>query len=92
MPNIKAKKKHVLTSKLRHDRNKAGKSELRTFIKKARAEKENITSDKILENAVIKTTIIKLDKAASKGIIHKNKAARLKSRLSRQVSKISNAS
>lgn len=76
MPNIKSAKKRVLVAKARNDRNKAAKTELRTAIKKARA--DEATAE------VIKTASVKLDKAAGKGLIHKNKAARLKSRLAKK--------
>lgn len=76
MPNIKSAKKRVLTSKARTDANKAAKSALRTSIKKARAEGADVE--------VIKAASIKVDKAAGKGLIHKNKAARLKSQLAKK--------
>ena len=75
MPNIKSAKKRVLVSKDRNDRNKAAKSELKTTLKKARAEGAGADA--------IKAADIALDKAAGKGYIHKNKAARLKSRLAK---------
>ena len=77
VPNIKSAKKRVLVAKVRNDRNKAAKSELRTIIKKARAEDAGADA--------VKAADIALDKAAGKGFIHKNKAARLKSRLAKKV-------
>lgn len=77
VPNIKSAKKRVLVAKVRNDRNKAAKSELRTIIKKARAEGAGADA--------VKAADIALDKAAGKGYIHKNKAARLKSRLAKKV-------
>lgn len=79
MPNNNSAKKRVLVSKLRNDRNKAAKSELKTIMKNAKA--ENASSEAKL------VAIKKLDKAAGKGLIHKNKAARLKS----QIAKTQNA-
>lgn len=76
MPNIKSAKKRVLVAKVRNDRNKAAKTELRTVIKKARADEATAET--------IKAASVKLDKAAGKGLIHKNKAARLKSRLAKK--------
>ncbi len=76
MPNIKSAKKRVLVAKLRNERNKAAKTELKTVLKKARA--EDATAE------AVKTAAIKLDKSAGKGLIHKNKAARLKSRLAKK--------
>ena len=76
MPNIKSAKKRVLISKARNEANKAAKSALRTSIRKARA--EGAGAD------VIKAASVNVDKAAGKGLIHKNKAARLKSQLAKK--------
>ena len=76
MPNIKSAKKRVLVSQNRAEANKAAKSALRTAIKKARAEDADA--------AVIKAAVVSVDKAAGKGLIHKNKAARLKSQLAKK--------
>ncbi len=75
MPNIKSAKKRVLVAKVRNDRNKAAKTELKTVLKKARAEGAAPEAKKC--------AVIALDKAAGKGYIHKNKAARIKSRLAK---------
>ena len=75
MPNIKSAKKRVLVAKVRSDRNKAAKTELKTILKRARA--EEATAD------AVKTAAVTLDKAAGKGLIHKNKAARIKSQLAK---------
>ena len=76
MPNIKSAKKRVLIAKARNEANKAAKSTLRTSIKKARAEEADA--------AAIKAAVVSVDKAAGKGLIHKNKAARLKSQLAKK--------
>lgn len=76
MPNIKSAEKRVLVAKVRNARNKAAKTELKTVLKRARA--EGAAAD------AVKTANIALDKAAGKGYIHKNKAARLKSRLAKK--------
>ena len=76
MANIKSAKKRVLVSRVRRDRNKARRTELRTRLKKARAEGSSA--------AEIKVAAVTVDRAASKGIIHKNKAARLKSQLAKK--------
>ena len=76
MPNIKSAKKRVLVAKVRNDRNKAAKTELKTILKRARA--EEATAD------AVKTAAVTLDKAAGKGLIHKNKAARIKSQLAKK--------
>ncbi len=63
--------------------NKKNKSELRSQIKKLRAEIKNKDKAKTLE--LLPQTFSVIDKAVKKGAIHENKGARLKSRLSRQV-------
>jgi len=77
VPNIKSAKKRVLVSRSANARNKSKKSELKTLLKKANAEDADTT-------AVI-AAVKKVDRAATKGLIHKNKAARIKSRLSKQL-------
>jgi small subunit ribosomal protein S20 len=79
MANIKSAKKRVLTSAKRAVRNKAGKTAVKTAVKKARLE----IADGSAAGVEVKAAIVKLDKAVTKGFIHKNKAARLKSRLSK---------
>ena len=69
MPNIKSAKKRVLVSKANYERNKAYRFDLRTAI--------NAKADDMA--AVVEVAVQKIDKAASKGIIHKNNAARKKS-------------
>jgi len=76
MPNIKSAKKRVLVAKQRTEANKAAKSRLRTVLKKAHAEGADA--------AAVKTAVVSVDKAAGKGLIHKNKAARLKSQLAKK--------
>lgn len=76
MPNIKSAKKRVLVAKLRTDANKAAKTRLRTVLKKARAEGADADT--------VKAAVVSVDKAAGKGLIHKNKAARLKSQLAKK--------
>lgn len=83
MPNIKAAEKWVRQSAKRTTRNLDAKSRLKTLYKKA------VSGE---ENAVPKTTVeSQLDKAASKGIIHRNKAARKKSRLAKAIVAAANA-
>ncbi len=83
MPNIKAAEKWVRQSEKRTTRNLDAKSRLKTLYKKA------VSGE---ENAVPKTTVeSQLDKAASKGIIHRNKAARKKSRLAKAIVAAANA-
>jgi small subunit ribosomal protein S20 len=76
MANIKSAKKRVLVSKKANASNKSQKSELKTLLKKANADGA--------DSAAILTAIKKTDRAAGKGLIHKNKAARIKSRLAKK--------
>ena len=79
MANIKSQLKRIGTNKKAHDRNKAVKSELRTHVRNVRVA---VTSgDKDKAAAALAVANKKLDKAASKGVIHRNNAARRKSRL-----------
>lgn len=77
MANIKSQKKRVLTNEKAHKRNVAVKSELKTLI---RATREAIAAgDKEAATAKYQVAARKLDKAVSKGVIHKNQAANRKS-------------
>jgi small subunit ribosomal protein S20 len=80
MPNISSAKKRFRQSVKRNTRNRSVKAELKTEIRKV---KESATGGK-LDNAAaeFRVAVEKLDRAAAKRIIHPNKAARLKSRLS----------
>jgi small subunit ribosomal protein S20 len=80
--NIKSQIKRNRQNEKRHARNKAVRSELKTRVKRAVT-----AAQQGEENAAefAKTAIKRLDKAASKGIIHKNAAARRKSRLQKRL-------
>ena len=66
-------------------RNRTARTSMRTVIRKVQEAPQ--TSDVAAAEAAFKTAVKKLDQAASKKFIHKNKAARLKSRLSSLVKK-----
>lgn len=85
MPNIKSAKKRVLITKVNNERNKAYRSALRTAIKKADAAIE-AKADNAAES--VKVAVKAIDGAVSKGIIHKNNAARKKSALQVKLNKI----
>lgn len=76
MPNIKSAKKRVKVNQTKHDSNLGPKGSMKTAVKNTRKEanQENLN----LANK-------RIDKAVNKGIITKNKAARLKSNLSKKV-------
>jgi small subunit ribosomal protein S20 len=78
--NIKSQKKRILTDAKRTQRNKAVKSELRTRTKNA---VRDAGTDGGAES--LRLAVKRLDMAAAKGVIHKNQAARRKSRLMRQI-------
>lgn len=83
MANIKSKIKRIGTNEKSRLRNVAVKSELKTHVRKVR---EAIASgDKTVAETALKTASTKLDKAASKGVIHANQAANRKSALAKQV-------
>ena len=86
MANIKSAKKRVLTSKVRQERNKAIKSSVKTAIKKVEAAVNAADKDAAAKELLNATSII--DKAAKKGVLHKNTASRKVSRLASAVNRI----
>ncbi len=82
MPNIKAAVKWVRQSEKRTLRNLDAKTRLKTLFKKAKSGKDA---------TVTSSVEAQFDKAAHKGIIHPNKAARKKSRLAKAVAKTATA-
>jgi small subunit ribosomal protein S20 len=78
--NIKSQKKRNITNAKRAERNKAVKSELKTRVKTATA---TIGTDD--NDEAVRLAVKRLDMAAAKGVIHKNQAARRKSRLMQKV-------
>jgi small subunit ribosomal protein S20 len=74
LPNIKAAEKWAKQSEKREQRNKGAKSRLKTLFKKA-VESSQASDAQVTESAY--------DRAAGKGIVHPNKAARKKSRLAK---------
>ena len=78
--NIKSQKKRIITNAKRAERNKAVKSELKTRYKSAAS---SIGTDGNTED--VRLAVKRIDMAAAKGIIHKNTAARRKSRLMKKV-------
>ncbi|MEO5778871.1 MULTISPECIES: 30S ribosomal protein S20 [Arthrobacter] len=83
MANIKSQKKRILTNEKARLRNNAVKSELKTAI---RAVNTAVAStDKDAATAALVSAGRKLDKAVSKGVLHKNNAANRKSAISKKV-------
>jgi small subunit ribosomal protein S20 len=89
MANIKAAIKHIKTSERRHQRNQAVKSATRTYVKKARTAIDQNPSEAQVE---IQAAVAALDRAAKKGVIHPNNAARRKSRLMKRYNATTTAS
>lgn len=86
MANIKSAKKRIKVIATKTERNKAIKTKVKTYIKKVEA--AVAAGDKAAANAALTACISEIDKAAAKGIFHKNTAARKVSRLSKAVNKI----
>ncbi len=75
MANIKSQKKRNITNAKAHERNKAVRSELKSRLKAAESG----------DAEAVRAAIKKIDTAAQQGVIHKNAAARKKSRLIKRV-------
>ncbi len=86
MANIKSSIKRIKTNEKRRISNKSQKSAMRTAIKKVEAAVANKDADAAREALVL--AVRKIDKAASKGIIHKNAANRHKSKLYKKVNSL----
>jgi small subunit ribosomal protein S20 len=84
--NIKSQQKRIKTNESARLRNKSVKSSLRTAVRAFREAADGGEKEKAAELLV--ATNRKLDKAASKGVIHKNQAANKKSALARALNKI----
>jgi small subunit ribosomal protein S20 len=79
LANSKSSKKRIRVSARRRDRNKPFRTEARTFVKKA--EIAILSGDADAAGEATREAISVLDRVANKGVIHKNNAARRKSRL-----------
>ena len=79
MPNHKSAEKRVRQSEKRRTINRAHRTKVRTYIKKLRAALEGGKGEDIQK--VLPETISVIDKSVQKGVLHKNAAARYKSRL-----------
>lgn len=83
MANIKSQIKRNLTNERRRLRNKSVKSSLRTSVRRFRAAAD--AGDTEQATMLLREASRKLDKAASKGVIHKNQAANRKSAMAQRV-------
>ncbi|MHB1457453.1 MAG: 30S ribosomal protein S20 [Armatimonadota bacterium] len=85
MPNIKSVKKDVKRSRLNHEKNVAMKSRIKTIIKTAKSVIATGDQEAVVKS--ISAVDCVLDRAAEKNIIHRNAAARRKSRLMKAANK-----
>ena len=91
MANIKSAKKRILVNQTKAERNKAIKSSVKTAVKKVRVAieaQDKEAAKAALLNATTGGTESRYDKAASKGVYHKNTASRKVSRLAKAVNEI----
>lgn len=86
MANIKSAKKRILVNQTKADRNKSIKSGVKTAMKKVLAAVE--AGDKSVATAELAAATKTIEMAASKGVYHKNNAARKVSRLSKAVNQM----
>jgi len=86
MANIKSAKKRILVIETKTLRNKMIKSKIKTLVKKVEA--AVAASDKAAATTALKEAVVAIDKAAAKGVYHKNTAARKVSRITKAVNSI----
>lgn len=86
MANIKSQIKRNKQNEKRHERNKAVKTGLKTAVRKFREAAESGDADQAKTLAA--DAAKKLDKAASKGVIHKNQAANRKSAIAKKAASL----
>ena len=87
--NIKSQIKRIKQNEKAHQRNKAVKSELRTYVRKFREAAETGNVDEA--TTAMRAASRKLDKAVSKGVIHKNQAANRKSAIAKRLAELASA-
>ena len=83
LANIKSAKKRILVNETKAERNKSIRSAIKTYTKKVEAAVE--ANDKEAAASTLKVASTEIDKACSKGVFHKNNAARKISRLTNLV-------
>ena len=89
MANIKSQIKRNKQNEKARLRNKAVKSELKTYVRQFREAAD--TGDEEKATQAMRAAFVKLDKAASKGVIHKNQAANRKSAIARRAEALTTA-
>jgi small subunit ribosomal protein S20 len=83
MPNHKSAEKRVRQSERRRNVNRHNRTKLRTAVKKLRSALDG--TDKSQATGLLPMTVSEIDKAVQKGVLHRNAAARHKSRLTARV-------
>ena len=86
MANIKSAKKRIKVTTVKTMRNKAVKTQLKTEIKKYEA--ALAAGDRAAAEVAYKDAVVIVDKAVTKGILHKNTAARKKSSMTLRLNKL----
>lgn len=87
MANLKSAIKRIDTNNKKHDLNKSVKSDMRTHIKHV---EKLVEANELNEaQATFNKTVSKIDKAVSKGVIHRNNGNRQKARLSKKINSLS---
>ena len=87
MANIRSARKRIRSDEKKTVRNRAIKSDLNTSIRNARA--ALLSNEVEASQMEVMSAVSELDKAADKGVIHRNNAARRKSRLMRSLAEVS---
>lgn len=90
LANTASAKKRIRQNAKRHIRNRIYSSQARTYVKRARVALE--TNDAELAIDAVRQAVSKLDRAASKGVIHRKNAARRKSRLMKRLAALEETS
>lgn len=86
MANIKSQKKRILTNEKRRQRNADVRSRMKTMVKKAQSALETKDVEQIKE--ALPAALSSIDRAVSKGVLHRNTAARKKSALQSRASSL----
>jgi len=84
MPRTKSVQKRIRQSQKRHEYNKHYKSQMRSLVRRVMQ-----TTDKKEAEPLYRKTVSVIDKVASKGVVHKNKAAREKSKITKHLNSLS---
>jgi len=87
MPNIKSAKKRMELGRVANARNRANRSKIKTAIRRVREAEDKETAE-----AQLRQVVALLDRAATRDLLPKNRAARIKSQLARHVNEVSAAS